>query len=208
MALRLFALLQPDEQDRARRFHRQEDRLRFSYGRLMLKLLVAKYTHQNPEAVFVRAGINKKPELSDIPDLHVNIAHAGEWVLLAVGKKNVGVDIEKISPDFPFEEILFQSFSETERQNIGQDRDPRHRFYQLWTRKEALVKATAKGIDDDFCRVPSLEGEHYTDMAITGSQAEWYIGSFAVSNDYLAAVAHQKITDSPKFYTLESGFFN
>lgn len=203
----VYDLLQPDEQNRARRFRREDDRLRFCYGRIMLKVLVAKYANQNPADIQLIAGMNNKPELKGISDLHVNIAHAGEWVLLAIGKKSVGVDVEKINPAFPFEEILSQSFSETEQQNIRVNTHPERRFYQLWTRKESLVKATAKGMDDDFSLVPSLEGKHYIDPVTIGSSTDWYVRSFSVSGDHVAAVAYQQIADTPKFYTLENGFF-
>lgn len=199
------ALLQPDEISRAERYHRMEDRQRFVYARGLLRILTGRYTGQSPEQVRFTKDANGKPVLANGAGWHINVSHSGRWILLAIGKSNLGVDVEQIQLQFTFDDILATSFSLSEQAYIGAGTDSRRRFYQLWTRKEALIKATGKGMDDDFSRIPSLDGPHRTESQIMGGTGDWQVMSFAISAHYSGAVAYPTAIEIPKFYTLESG---
>lgn len=196
-------ILHPDEQQRAERYYRDEDRQRFIYGRSLLRILCGHYTNQPPGDVRFTPGAHGKPELSGDLGWHVNVSHSGEWILLAVSRVSVGVDIEKITQQFAFEEMLVSNFSQQE-QAYCSGRESRRRFYGLWTRKEALLKATGKGMDDAFQEVPSLDGLHQTNSDLIGGSGNWKVYGFAVGADYPAAVAYQDLQGISKFYTLNS----
>jgi 4'-phosphopantetheinyl transferase len=203
----LNALLQPDEAKRADRYFRHEDRQRFIYARSILRILSGNYINQSPEQIRFTIGRNKKPMLAGDTGWHINVSHSGNWILLAIGKVSVGVDVEKIDLQFAFQDILPNSFGRVEQDYIEMGTHAHWRFYQLWTRKEALLKATGKGMDDDFCQVPSLDGFHMTESRVIGETGSWLVKSFSVSPDYLAAVAYQATVQIPKFYTIDSGLF-
>lgn len=200
-------LLHPDEIQRAGRYRRQEDRYRSLYTRSLLRMLAGKYTNQSPTTLRVITGVNQKPVLQDNPDCHINAAHSGNWIMLAISKVSVGVDIEKIVPDFSFPDVIAHSFSAPERQYIEADANPSLRFYQLWTRKEALVKATAKGIDNDFSQIPALIGVHRIAAHRLGASGSWTVSGFTAADDYIGAVAHQLIAESPRFYSIDRSCF-
>ncbi len=220
------ALLQPDELVRAERYRRVEDQRRFVYARGLLRLLAGAYTHQPPASVRFKAGVNKKPELAGAAGWHFNVSHSGDWILIAFSQTPVGVDVEWVNPTLPLNDLLPTSFSPDERAYVAAQADARPAFFHLWTRKEALAKATAKGIDDDFYRLPCLEGTHHPPVHLLG-QGAWMVWSFTVTDAYPAAVAHQatglpdhglpdhglpdhglpaEIT-TPRFYTLDAGAF-
>lgn len=201
----LFALLQPDEISRAERYHRAEDRQRFVYARALLRVVTGRYTRQVPKQVRFTKGANNKPVLVGNTGWQMNVSHSGNWILLAVGKVSVGVDVEQLQPQFSVDDILSTSFSQAEQTYVRSGADSRRRFYQLWTRKEALIKATGKGMDDYFSQVPALDGLHQTDRQIIGGAGDWQVTGFPISADYLGAVAYQETVETPKFYTLESG---
>ncbi|QHV96577.1 4'-phosphopantetheinyl transferase family protein [Spirosoma endbachense] len=203
----LYAWLQPNERERAARFRRKEDHNRFVVGRIMTKVVVSKFTHRDLADIRLVPGVNSKPELAGIPDLQINLSHSGSWIVLAISSESVGVDIEKMVSDFPFEDIVSNSFSEKEQRSVESNRNPRAAFYRLWTRKEALSKATAKGMDDDFSLIPSLDGEHCIEAGIIGGDGFWALTSFTIADDYPAAIAYRPIVETPKFYTIESGQF-
>lgn len=199
--------LQPDEINRAGRFHRPDDRSRFVYARHMLRVVTGRYLRQRPAEVRFTVGKNQKPELRDTDRWHINVSHAGEWILIAIGTTSVGVDVEENNPHFAFRDVLTHSFTSAEQQFIAAH-DSRLLFYQSWTRKEALVKATGKGLDDDFQRVPCLDGRHQIQSELIGAAGQWSVRSFTISDGYSAAVAYNEWEGIPKFYTLESGLFH
>ncbi|WP_018620645.1 4'-phosphopantetheinyl transferase family protein [Spirosoma luteum] len=199
--------LQPDEIIRAGRFRRAEDRNRFVCARHMVRTLAGRYTHQRPGDICFTVGKNQKPEIKDSDRWHINVSHAGQWVLVAIGVTSVGVDVEENNPDFAFQDVLAHSFTAVEQQYIEAN-DSRLLFYRSWTRKEALVKATGKGLDDDFQRVPCLDGRHLIERELIGAAGPWSVSSFRVSDGYSAAIAYGDWEGIPKFYTLDSGLFD
>jgi 4'-phosphopantetheinyl transferase len=197
------AVLQADELRRAQRYHRAEDYYRFLLGRAALRLVLGAYVGQPPASLHFEPGANKKPLLREAPELHYNVSHAGDWVLLAVAAAEVGIDVERLDPLFAFQEVLGHSFSTAEKTFIERNPVPHQAFYQLWTRKEAFVKATGQGIDAEFSQMPCLDGSHQ----LTGPAEvpRWVVSSFEVAAGYAAAVAYPAaLTSSLQFYDLGS----
>jgi 4'-phosphopantetheinyl transferase len=152
------AVLQTDELRRAQRYHRAEEYSRFLLARAALRLVVGAYVRLPPAHLRFKPGVNKKPLLREVPGLHYNVSHAGDWVLLAVATAEVDIDVERLDPLFTFQDILDHSFSLDEKVFIERSPVPYKAFYQLWTRKEAFVKATGRGIDAEFSQMPALDG--------------------------------------------------
>lgn len=201
----LRSLLAPDEMARAARYRRPADQLRFGCVRGLLRVLLGQYTNQPPDQIEFTAGVNQKPELKGAASWQFNVSHSANWALIAIGKVRVGVDLEWVNPDFSFRDVLPISFSPDEQRYIDACSDARLCFYRLWTRKEALVKATAKGMDDAFDRVPSLPGVHPANAQVIGQEGHWTVHSFAVADGYPAAVAFEDLIPMiPRFYTLRA----
>lgn len=197
-------LLSPDERERAARYRRRDDQLRFSCTRALLRMLLGRFTNQPPGQLTFGRGFARKPELLDSVGWHFNVSHSSDWLLIAIGRGPVGIDLEWINPDFPFQDVSQLSFSPDEQQYIESCSDLCGCFYQLWTRKEALVKATGKGMDDLFDRVPSLLGVHSVDSSVIGGAGCWQVISFGVADGYPAAIAHNGPTRLiPSFYSLD-----
>ncbi|AQG80777.1 4'-phosphopantetheinyl transferase family protein [Spirosoma montaniterrae] len=199
----LFGMLPPNEQTRAMRYQQPADRLRFVTGRGLLRLLIHRYTGLRPIDVPLVAGHNQKPALANRPDFQFNVSHAGEWLLLAFGHQPIGIDVEPIRTDFAFADMLPTSFSIDEQHWINAADSPSKAFFDLWTRKEALAKAVAKGIDDDFARLPCLTGQHILPAHWIANTDLWHVYGFSVANDYVAALAYPLATSYPQFFSLD-----
>ncbi|GAB3542037.1 4'-phosphopantetheinyl transferase family protein [Spirosoma fluminis] len=203
----VYDVLSTDEWQRAHRYRRAEDHCRFVYARALLRVLLGTHTGLHPSAVRLAEGANKKPYLPDHPTLHFNVSHAGRWILIALGAASVGVDVEDIKADFPIEDVMAQSFTTEEQMYIQASEAPQHQFCQLWTRKEALIKATAKGLDDDFVQIPALEGVHQVAGTLLGAEGNWQVAGFTVAEQYLGAIAYCATWHDPDFYTVTASVF-
>ena len=73
-----------------------------------------------------------------------NLSHSGGWVLLAVDGCDVGCDIEQVRPvnAARMEKIVF---TDRERGLIDNALDKTGAFFDLWTKKEALLKCMGRG---------------------------------------------------------------
>ncbi|RYF59871.1 MAG: hypothetical protein EOO39_32805 [Cytophagaceae bacterium] len=139
----LHSLLQPSEQKRATRFRQLADKQRFVAGRGWLRFLVGQLTGQPATHIQLTAGSSGKPELvhatSSQGSWHINVSHSGDWVLLAVGYVPVGVDVEWIKPDWPFEDMIESSFNADDRAQLVASQNPRELFTPLWNKSDMLV---------------------------------------------------------------------
>jgi 4'-phosphopantetheinyl transferase len=202
------SILSTDEQERALRYHQQKDRQQFIIGRGLLRHLLGNYSNQHPDKIQLATGINKKPFLQNSSvDLHFNISHSGDWIMIAISDSAVGIDVEKIDEDFSYKEILQQNLSKKEIDFIQNGKQPAENFYLLWTRKEALLKATSKGISNDLCFIPSLDGEHTVDQKIIGSDESFCINSFKISENYIASIAYKTRLEQIRFCDINESSF-
>jgi len=142
-------LLAPDEIRRAARLRSLTDRRRFIVARGMLRLLLGVYADIPSEAIRFAYGSHGKPRLKPSSLLHFNVAHSGERAVYALSRtRRVGIDIEHLNREFAFERVARRFFARPEFENLLRMPEARRRraFFALWTCKEAVIKATGKGL--------------------------------------------------------------
>jgi 4'-phosphopantetheinyl transferase len=198
-------LLNDDEMDRAQRYRQEKDRNRFLIARGTLRIILSKYLRLPSNAIQIAIGKNKKPFVhsSDAISLHYNTTHSGDLILIAISRTALGIDIEKINSDFAYADILQSNFTDNEIRFMNSGKNQPNHFYTLWTRKEALVKATGKGMDDEFRNVPSLDGSHWIEEHVIGSTENWQVESFRLGDEYIGAIAHSRAVHVLRFWNTD-----
>lgn len=153
---RLAKMLAPAERRRAESFHFERDRNRFIAGRGTLRAILGCYLHAPPSTVELTVGSHGKPLLAGSfarSNLHFNLAHCEDLALLAVAQgRVVGVDLEQICNMDRAQEMA-ACFCSTRENAEFQSLPPGEKdtaFFRLWTRKEAWLKATGKGIGESL----------------------------------------------------------
>lgn len=151
---RLLALLDDAERERYGNYRREVDQLRFLTGRTLIRAVAAQWLGVEPEAVKLDSSCydcgkpHGKPKVVAAGAPEVSISHSGEKVALAiVDGPPVGVDVEEIR-GADVVELARIAFSAAERTVFGRVPEPalRAAFFTYWARKEAVVKATGKGM--------------------------------------------------------------
>lgn len=144
--------LTPDEKARAERFRIDRPRREFVVARGLLRRLLASALHCVPPAVRLEASANGKPRLAGpatSPGIEFNVSHSHGLAVVAMTLGAVvGVDVECIR-DKPDIERLAERFFSPHENNVLRSVPPAQRrraFFLCWTRKEAILKATGKGI--------------------------------------------------------------
>lgn len=185
------ALLLPYELEKSLRFRQLKDNHRFIIRKAVLRIILSKYLRLPETEIEFIIGENKKPGLNPIHkiELHYNVSHSGDWILIAVSDAELGVDIEQTDTEFDYTEVLRHSFGKEEIDYIQSKGTSKKAFFTLWTRKEALTKATSKGLDDDFPDIPCLDGKHQINTAMIWSEKNWVVSSFEVDKAYIGSIA-------------------
>jgi 4'-phosphopantetheinyl transferase len=148
----LTQILCADERARAERLRFPLDRERFITAHALVRTVLSGYLDRPPADLKFLKDAHGKPRLDNASrtiDLRFSLSHSHDIVLLALAEgREVGVDIERERPDLDILGIAERFFA-TEEFRVLRDLPEGARqsaFFQLWTRKEAVLKATGKGL--------------------------------------------------------------
>ena len=147
-AARRFAATTDAERERAGRFWRREDGDRHLSAHGALRLVLADYLACDPLALLFATGEHGKPFLEGAP-LEFNLSHSSDLALIAVGReRQVGVDVERVRSVPDLEDLAGRVCGPHELATLAAlaEEHRAHAFLAMWTRKEALAKATGDGI--------------------------------------------------------------
>ncbi len=192
--------LSDEELERAARFRFEKDRKRFTSARGILRSLLSGYLDTDANKISISYGRYGKPQLSPgssaIP-VHFNLAHAHSRALFAFAlDRDVGVDIEFMRRDVAQDDIAERFFSPHEKAAL--DSLPpdmkRKGFFTCWSRKEAFLKATGKGLSFGLDRVEvTVNPESPASVLSIGGSKEdaagWSLQDIPADEDYSAALA-------------------
>lgn len=145
--------------DAAERAHAARLRVataRWVAARVALRRVLGGYLGTDARSVRIEAGPNGKPRLAPgaASDLRFNLSHSGDLALIAVRLGyEVGVDVERVRSGVDGDAIAREFFSARERATIEPraGENPARAFFRAWVAREALAKATGRGIASACC---------------------------------------------------------
>lgn len=150
-------LLSHDDLTRRSRLREPRDQQRLTAAWSVARLVLGTLTGTPPDRLRVDrtcrdcGAPHGKPRLPDAPDLQLSIAHTGGWAVVAVCQgAAVGVDVEPVATLAPDElDLLVDgTLAAQERSALAglAHADLARAFTQVWSRKEAVAKATGDGL--------------------------------------------------------------
>jgi 4'-phosphopantetheinyl transferase len=146
--------LSDEERLRAARFVDERHRRAYVFHHTALRAILAGYTELAPERIRLSRRDGEKPVIEGAPGgWTFNLSHCGAVGLCAVAAgREVGVDIERVRPMPNAMNVARRFFAPAEvavmERLEGEARD--QAFLACWTRKEAFVKATGRGLRRDL----------------------------------------------------------
>ncbi len=181
--------LDETELKRAQKYHFEKDSNSFIIRRALLKIALAEYIGLQIDQITITKHQNKKPYLSSHPSIFFNVSHTKEYALIVIASVSVGVDVEKIDIENDYSDTIKHIFNKTDRDILTATRNQKRTFFTFWTRKEAIVKATGKGISDDFIKIPARDGEHKLKSKLIGDFPYLLVLSFSFDEQFIGSVA-------------------
>lgn len=168
-----------------------------SDAQLRLRETLAAYLAADPAALRFARSATGKPHLAD-GALQFNLSHSGRALLIGLSRSQpLGVDIENGARARPYLAIARRYFTAGEASALAALRAERLRdgFLELWSAKEAVLKATGSGIGFGLDRIGfalNADGAvrglaHVAEEA--GSIAHWRIVRIALGSGMAGALA-------------------
>ena len=141
-------LLSLEERKKMSTLYFYEDQCRYALARSKLRVLLGAYLGVCPESVLLSVGEYGKPFIRG-SSIKFNVSHSLNRFIVAVTvNREVGIDIESVQSLRDFDGLSKITLSAREQAIVSSLPEP-HKlfyFYQLWTRKEAYLKAVGTGI--------------------------------------------------------------
>jgi len=195
------SVLAVDERERAERFRFERDRTRFVAGRAGMRCILGSYLETEPARVIFGYGEKGKPMVSTAGGephaLMFNLSHCEDLAVLAVTRTApVGVDVERIRTIPDADQLVSRFFSPTEATRfhaLPENQRP-EAFFNLWTRKEAWLKATGAGIGSglDQVEVSFLPGQPARLLSLGPAKDQagsWSLHELTPAEGFTGAVA-------------------
>lgn len=197
---KLAALLSMDENTKANRYKFPHLRIRYQVAHGILRIILGNYLKLHPQKIEFIYSDRGKPQLADHCNplnLQFNLSHSENLAIVGICRNlPIGIDIEhrrslknaeQLAQRFfcPTEADLFKTLTVQEHSQL---------FFQLWTAKEAYLKATGQGIAGGLDQVTiALNPLRFAQLPNNiKNHPQWSLQSFSIetqTDTYLGAIA-------------------
>lgn len=208
---RFLKLLSKSEIEKYSRFVLEKDRERFLITRVLARTVLSDYIKAvTPATLRFTKNAHGKPEIASelrpYP-LTFNISHSEDLIALAVASEEaIGLDIEMINPELSTHELANRVFSEQEYLQLESAASACfcERFFELWTLKEAYLKALGMGLTIPLKSFTFLlPGQDRVGIKFTQNHGyapdEWAFWMFKPSENYTGALALKSHTEHQNY---------
>lgn len=172
-----FALLTPERAEKARRFKFPDDQRRSAAAGLLLQAMLPG----------VEIGVNEFGKPTAANGRGFNLTHSGSYAAIALADCEVGVDLERLRPVNALRTGRIV-FCDEEMELLRGANDRSGCFFDLWTKKEALLKCMGKGFHRSAKSV-NVSGDRFTEDGVTyyfktHRFSDYTLSVCAVRNDF------------------------
>jgi 4'-phosphopantetheinyl transferase len=188
-------LLRSSEKQKLSRIVKQEDKNIFLCSQVMKRIVCGRIMNIPPDEISFGFTENKKPFINGHSDFHFNISHSGNWMTMIFSKNPCGIDVEKIQPDFDFDEVMQSAYHPDEIGYVQQSQNNTKAFFRIWTIKESFLKATGDGLIDNLSDLNMMGNSTLLEHSIP-----WQIQSFMIDGGYYCSICFKSQNPKIKFY--------
>lgn len=138
-----------------------------------LKEAVAQEYNINKKDLVFSVTEKGKPFCRSHENIHFSISHSGDYFAVAISEKEIGIDIQTVK-NFN-EKLVDRVCCEKEKLFVNSSENKSKAFTEIWTKKEAYLKALGTGIDRELTTVDTTELDF-----ITECQDEFIVSVFCL----------------------------
>jgi len=174
--------------DKASKYRRWQDAQALLIGKLLLKRGLNEFGFQDFLLENIQYNAFNRPYIN-ARELDFNISHAGQYVICALSKQHrVGVDIEQVHPvdlqDFA------TCFTGPELDRLSRSPEFLFDFFNIWTIKEAVIKADGRGL-----QIPLQQFEAGEQIKLGDNL--WHTHTLKIADGYISHLATNNALSEP-----------
>ena len=184
-----------EEKEQAKKYYTSDLSNRYITSHGVLRYILSYYTKQFPQDIEFIHNEYGKPFLKN-HNIQFNMSHSHDVVsYITALNYRVGIDVELHNNTLDIQEFSDLVFTPKEYDfftSLG-TREKLEFFFNLWTKKESLIKACGKGLSYPLNTIKAmtiLAGEKiFLDNADDKFKQEWYCFPLEVALNYSGAIA-------------------
>ncbi len=189
----LLKLLPSEGNQVVERYKKSTDSQRSLLGEMLVRKIAGKLLSVSPDQLEFSKTEKGKPFIAGNNGVYFNVSHSGDWVAVAFGPGEVGIDIERIRQvNYRIAERYFSSEENTELNRLNEI-DKLHYFFELWTLKESYLKLIGKGLTKSlgsFTIYASDSGYSIKDKSVRTNPV--FFRQYSVEGGYKLAVCSRQ----------------
>ncbi len=169
--------------DRCRLAHVRQHKI---VARARLRQILSGYLERSPLDIEISLGLQGKPQ---VVGLEFNLSHSGDLVAYAISDRPVGIDIERVR-SMDLVGIIQRFFAPSEFtawQKLAPV-DQEQTFFQVWTVKEAYLKAIGTGLHTPLAEVVVNMDLKLPKIIYAMGIENWQLYSLALPANYFGTV--------------------
>ena len=184
----------------ANKYKFKKDRMRYTLTRFFLRKILSNFIGINPLDIIISTNRFGKPVIDHkkYSNIKFNLSHSGEIIIYAVSLSNdVGIDIEILDSTINHLEIAKNYFSSKETlflKNSKNQFEIISKFFRIWTRKEALLKAVGTGLLLDLKQIDVLQDviklDHFSTELLGNKNNIFSVIDLSINTNYKSAIAY------------------
>lgn len=195
-----WSLLDDAEKSRASQFRSNALKRRWTVARAGLRSILASHCCCSPDIIEFTSGVFGKPELAGAianTGVTFNLSHSGNMAVVVVAREiDLGIDIEFKKPVSDWASVARRFFSANENARLMnlEQFSRLDAFFDCWTRKEAVIKATGEGMSarlDEFevSLTPGVTTDVIADISDEQKYIGWRLANVDLGRMFAGAVA-------------------
>jgi 4'-phosphopantetheinyl transferase len=192
-------LLSEDELARAARFHVERHAHNYVLSHALVRTVLSRYAPVAPAAWTFTVNEHGRPSVGDarFASLRFNLSHTDGCAAVGVASgRDVGIDVEAMARPRVGADVARRFFAPAEVAALRRVPDPGwHRaFLEIWTLKEAYIKARGVGIGLGLMTFACTRGDGGPPSLVCGPElgddgSTWHMEQFTPTPAHVGAIA-------------------
>jgi len=196
-------LLDTTELERYNKLHPNHQH-RYLISHAACRHILGHYTKTPARQIIYSKNDHGKPALDHEHPVYFNLSHSHDLALLAISSHSeVGIDVEYINHKAQWQKIAQRFFTAEEVSFLLNQPEERQEelFFQIWTRKEAYIKAIGTGLKTSLSSFSVISGNTIAPLNSAKSKATWYLQDLNLSTLYKTAMVQATPIKKIRYYS-------
>jgi len=199
----LKSLLDTQELERHDKLH-PNHQYRYLVSHAACRDILGRYTNTPTKQIIYSKNNHGKPALIHDHPVYFNLSHSHDLAVLAISNHaEIGVDVEHLKSKPQWKKIAKRFFTKTEVSFLlDKPKEEQERFFfQVWTRKEAYIKAIGTGLSTSLSSFDVTASKTIKPLNSTKSDDNWYLEDLNLSPQYKGTVAQSTTIKKIRYYS-------